>query len=50
MSGIASQSGVTSVDYLLTQGTVILRYLRQLVLPWGFSVDPDIKISTGLLA
>ena len=49
-SGIASQAGVSPLDYLLTQGTVILRYLRQLLFPWGFSVDPDIPIATGPLA
>ena len=49
-SGIASQAGVSPLDYLLTQGTVILRYLRQLILPWGFSVDPDVPIATGPLA
>jgi tetratricopeptide (TPR) repeat protein len=49
-SGIASQSGLSAFDYFLAQGTVILRYLRQLLLPWGFSVDPDIRITTGPLA
>lgn len=49
-SGIGSQAGVSALDYSLTQGTVIWRYLRQLVLPWGFSVDPDIHFSTALAA
>ncbi|MDQ2950452.1 MAG: tetratricopeptide repeat protein, partial [Acidobacteriota bacterium] len=49
-SGIASQAGISALSYWQTQGSVILRYLRQLILPWGFSVDPDIHIDTGVLA
>jgi protein O-mannosyl-transferase len=49
-SGIGSQAGISAVAYLLTQGIVILRYLRLLILPWGFTVDPDIRIVIGPLA
>jgi protein O-mannosyl-transferase len=52
-SGAGLQAGITPQAYLLTQGTVILRYLRLLVLPWGFTVDPDIAVpnlAVGLLA
>jgi len=49
-SGVATQAGISAPAYLLTQGTVILRYLRMLVIPWGFTVDPDIPLATGTLA
>jgi hypothetical protein len=32
------------------QGAVILRYFRLLVLPWGFTVDPDISAQAHWLA
>lgn len=37
-------AGITPANYLLTQGPVILRYLRLLLIPWGFNVDPQIPI------
>src|SRR5204863_1618052 len=46
-------AGISAANYLLTQGPVILRYLRQVILPWGFNVDPEIPIPPlwlGLLA
>ncbi len=46
-SGIATESGTTPGAYLLTQGEVILRYFRLLVIPWGFTPDPDIHLATG---
>ena len=52
-SGAGWNAGITPAAYLLTQGSVILRYFRMLALPWGFSVDPDISAATvpqGLLA
>ena len=52
-SGIGSQAGISPLHYALAQGPVILRYLRMLVLPWGFTVDPDIHVpgvALGLLA
>lgn len=39
-----AKAGVTPVQYLGAQGPVILRYLRMTVLPWGFSIDPEIAI------
>ncbi len=36
--------------YLATQGPVIWRYVRLLVLPSGFTVDPDIRVATPALA
>ena len=52
-SGAGLFAGITPPQYLLTQGTVIVRYLRLLVLPWGFTVDPGISVPglpIGLLA
>ena len=40
----AAHAGITWYDYLLTQGPVILRYLRLLIVPWGFNVDSDIPV------
>ena len=38
------QAGITPWKYFLAQGPVILRYLRLLAVPWGFSVDPAISV------
>ena len=43
-SGAGAQAAVSWQTYLLTEGEVILRYLRMLLLPWGFTVDPDISV------
>jgi hypothetical protein len=43
-SGAGPQSGIYPLDYLATQGYVILRYLQLLAVPIGFSVDPDIPL------
>jgi hypothetical protein len=39
-----ANAGVSTVQYLLAQGPVIWRYFRLLVVPWGFTVDPDIPV------
>ena len=39
---------VTPVEYLLTQCLVIPRYLRMVVLPWGFNIDHDVAAVTGI--
>jgi tetratricopeptide (TPR) repeat protein len=44
------QAGITPWKYFLAQGPVILRYLRLLALPWGFSVDPAIAVPPVWLA
>ncbi|HYW44377.1 MAG TPA: tetratricopeptide repeat protein [Bryobacteraceae bacterium] len=47
------QAGITPWRYLLAQGPVLLRYLRLLIIPYGFTLDPDIRapsIWLGLLA
>ena len=52
-SAAGAQAGISPAAYALTQGTVIWRYLRMLVFPWGFTVDPEISVpppAVGLLA
>jgi len=47
------QAGITPWHYFLAQGPVILRYLRLLIVPYGFTIDPDIRVPAvwlGLLA
>jgi hypothetical protein len=44
ISGAGSRAGISPLDYLLTQGTVILRYLVLLFAPHGFTCDPDIPV------
>lgn len=41
-SGAGAQAAVSWQTYLFTQGAVILRYLRMLIVPLGFTVDADI--------
>ena len=43
-SGAGLQAGITPAKYFLAEGTVILRYLRLMVVPYGFTVDPDIRV------
>lgn len=38
------QAGITPWHYFLAQGVVIWRYLRLLVVPYGFTVDPEIAV------
>ena len=38
------QAGISPGKYLLVQGAVICRYLQLAVAPYGFTVDPDIKV------
>src|SRR5271157_357172 len=40
----SSQAGIAPANYALAQGIAILRYLRLLAIPWGFTIDPDIPI------
>jgi hypothetical protein len=44
ISGAGTRAGISPLDYLSTQGTVILRYLLLLFAPYGFSCDPDIPV------
>lgn len=41
-SGAGAQSGVSPLAYFEAQSGAILRYVRLLVLPWGFSADPRV--------
>ena len=43
-SQAGAQAGVSFTAYALTQGTVIWRYLRMLIVPWGFTIDPEIRV------
>jgi tetratricopeptide (TPR) repeat protein len=38
------RAGISPWKYLLAQGPVILRYLRLLIVPYGFTVDADIHV------
>ncbi|HTS30469.1 MAG TPA: tetratricopeptide repeat protein [Bryobacteraceae bacterium] len=38
------QAPISASRYLLTQGPVILRYLRLLLIPYGFTIDPEIRV------
>ncbi len=40
-------AGITPVEYLGTQGYVIIRYLRLLVAPIGFTVDPQVSANAN---
>jgi tetratricopeptide (TPR) repeat protein len=37
------QAGISPWRYLAAQSVVILRYLRLLIVPYGFTVDPEVK-------
>lgn len=43
-SAAGTQAGISPWHYLLAQGPVIWRYLRLLVIPYGFTVDPEIAM------
>jgi tetratricopeptide (TPR) repeat protein len=36
-------AGISPAKYLLAQGPAILRYLQLVVVPYGFTVDPDVR-------
>lgn len=43
-SGAGLQAGITPGHYFLAQGIAILRYLRLLVIPYGFTIDPGLSV------
>lgn len=43
-SAVAAQAGVSPWRYFLAQGMVVWRYLRLLVVPYGFTVDPEVRV------
>lgn len=46
-SGVGAQSGRTSLDYFTTEGAVLVRYLRMLLFPSGFTPDPAVEFVGG---
>jgi tetratricopeptide (TPR) repeat protein len=42
-SGAGVQAGIGPAKYFLAEGTAVLRYLRLLIVPYGFTVDPDVR-------
>ena len=44
------QAPFSPVKYFLAEGPVLLRYLRLLVGPYGFTVDPDVSIPPAWIA
>ena len=49
-AGVGASAAYSPGKYLAAQGPVIWRYVRLLVLPFGFTVDPDIRVPTPALA
>lgn len=49
-AGAGASAGISPLAYLSMQGVAIARYLRMLVIPWGFTVDPDIGAAPILRA
>jgi tetratricopeptide (TPR) repeat protein len=50
---VGLHAGISPWKYLLAQGPVILRYLRLLMVPYGFTVDADMRVPAvwvGVLA
>ena len=46
-SGAGFGAGWTSAAYLLREGFVILRYFALVVIPYGFTIDPEINVTTA---
>jgi len=45
-----AQAAISPWHYLLAQAAAIPRYFRLLLLPWGFSIDPEIRSPASWLA
>ena len=47
-----AKAGISPLHYLLAQSVVIWRYLQLVIVPYGFTVDPDIHVTpwVGALA
>jgi tetratricopeptide (TPR) repeat protein len=43
-----AQAGISPGKYFLMQGVVICRYLQLVVVPYGFTVDPDVSVAIWL--
>ena len=44
-----AQAGISPAHYLVAQGTVLWRYLRLFVFPYGFTVDAEIRVPPAWL-
>ncbi|MBV6430088.1 MAG: hypothetical protein IANPNBLG_00191 [Bryobacteraceae bacterium] len=44
-SGAGSQSGISPLSYFLAQGIALWRYLRLLVIPYGFTIESPLQPS-----
>ena len=44
-----AQAGISPAHYLLAEGTVLWRYLRLFVFPYGFTVDAEIRVPAAWL-
>lgn len=42
-----ASAGISALAYLSSEGLVILRYLRLLLIPAGLTVDPGLRVVTG---
>lgn len=49
-SGAGFEAGIAPWNYLAAQGMAMLRYLRLLIVPVGFTIDPDVRTSPWLYA
>lgn len=45
MQNIGSHAGISPLGYLAEQGIAILRYLGMVLVPYGFSIDPQLPLS-----
>jgi hypothetical protein len=43
-SGAGAQAGISPGRYFMAEGVAILRYLRLWIVPYGFTVDPDLSV------
>lgn len=41
-SGAGAAAGISPARYLAVQGLALARYLRLVLVPWGFTVDPEV--------
>ncbi len=49
-SGVGAQAGISPLAYFASQGVAIWRYLRLLIIPWGFSIDPSLPLPSPGIA
>ena len=44
-SGAGFTAGVSVSQYFFSQGPAILRYIRLIIAPWGFTIEPSLNLS-----